>query len=101
MAADFLVINTAKSLGAKAVLAANILRQYRELIAMLVADANHMNDGSDFSLVESQFGLAAGKGANFVTLLNIQDAIVNGTTGAGQATQQGQILEFVARLAGQ
>lgn len=101
MAIDFIQVNTTKPLGAKVVQAANALRAYRELIALIVADVNHMNDGSDYATVETLFGLQAGAGANFVSLLNIQDAIINGTGGAGGATQQGQILEFCARLAGQ
>jgi hypothetical protein len=101
MAIDFITVNTAKPLGARAVQAANQLRAYRELIALLVGDVNHMNNGSDYTTVESQFGLQSGTGANFTTLLNIQNDIINGTAGAGGSTQQGQILEFCNRLAGQ
>ena len=101
MAIDFIQVNTAKPLGAKVVQAANALRQYRELVALLAADISHMNDGTDYTTVESQFGLQTGVGSNFATLVSIQNDIVNGSAGAGGATQQGQILEFCARLAGQ
>jgi hypothetical protein len=60
-----------------------------------------MANGADYSMVESQFGLQTDAGANFVTLLNLLQGILTGSTGAGGATQQGQIAEFCARLSGQ
>ena len=101
MANDYIVINVAKPLGGKAVQAANQLLQLRSLIDSLVQSINHLNDGVTYTTLEAQFGLAAGVGANFATLMNIQQNILVGSTGAGGATQQGQIIEFCARIAGQ
>lgn len=101
MAADFIVVNTAKPLGAKLVQAANLLRQLRELVQQLADATGHMFAGTDYSVLEQQLGLQAGTGANVATLIGIQQGILCGATGAGGATQQGQVLEFCARLAGQ
>lgn len=101
MAADFIPVNTAKPFGALAVQTGNLIYQLKSSVTRMVAAANHQNNGADYSMVEQQFGLQAGAGANFVTLLNIMDAIFNGATGAGGATQQGQINEYCARISGQ
>jgi hypothetical protein len=101
MAADFLTVNTSKPLGAKLVAAANLLRQLRELVQQMADCSGHMFTGADYSVLEQQFGLQTGTGANVATLIGIQQGILVGATGAGGATQQGQILEFCSRLAGQ
>ena len=72
MAADFIVVNTAKPLGAKLVQAANLLRQLRELVQQLADATGHMFAGTDYSVLEQQLGLQAGTGANVATLIGIQ-----------------------------
>ena len=81
--------------------AADLMVELRGLVAKLKGAGNHSNTGTDYSLMEANFGLPAGSGANTLTLINILDSVLNGSTGAGGATQQGQIQEFVDRLAGQ
>ncbi len=101
MAADFINVNRTKTLGSSLVRAADLLRELRELIDKLKDAGNHSNDGSSYTVMETNFGLATGAGPNTLTLINIMDSILNGSDAAGGATQQGQIEEFCARLAGQ
>jgi hypothetical protein len=101
MAADYITVNRSKQLGNSLVRAADLMRELRELVDKLKDAGNHSFDGPDYSVMEANFGLAAGQGANTLALINIVDSIINGSTGAGGATQQSQIEEFVARLAGQ
>lgn len=80
---------------------AELLNEVRDNIAHLVAAANHSNDNSDFSMMETNFGLASGMGANVVTLINIMNDTFNTATEKDGATRLGQINEFAARIAGQ
>lgn len=101
MAADYITVNRAKQLGNSLVRSADLLRELRETVAKLKGVGNHSFNASDYAVLEANFGLPTGSGANTLTLINILDAILNGSTGAGGATQQGQIAEFCDRLAGQ
>ncbi len=101
MAADLIIVNTTKPLGSLAVQTANLIYQLKSNITRMVGAINHSNDGSTYVLEEQLFGLLSGAGANFATLVSILDGIFNGTGGAGGTTQQSQINEFCARLAGQ
>jgi len=101
MAADFIVVNRSKQLGNSLVSAADQLRKLREDIDKLKDAADHCNDGSAFTVMETQFGLAAGTGANTNTLIGlIRDILNTNATVAGQ-TRVDQLEEFCARLAGQ
>ncbi len=80
---------------------ANRTAQLQALTARLKLQLSHMNDGTTYTTVESQSGATAGQGTVIVSEVNILDAIINGATGAGGATQQGQIQSLVGQLAGQ
>lgn len=101
MAADYIAVNRTKQLGNSLVRAADMLRELRELIDKLKDAADHSNDGTTFTLLETNFGLEAGKGANANTLLGlVRDILNTNATVAGQ-TRVDTLEEFCARLAGQ
>ena len=80
---------------------ANQLRDLRDKADALNDAASHMHDGATYTLVETRFGLAPGAGANFVTMLQqLQDILNTNATIAG-ADRLSRLDEFVARLAGQ
>lgn len=101
MAADFIVVNRAKQLGNNMVRAADLTRELRELVDKIVDSANHCFDGADYSLLEQQAGLAAGKGANTLALFNLVQTILNTNADVTGANRLSQLDEFCARLAGQ
>jgi hypothetical protein len=101
MATDFDVVNTAKPLGALTVQTANLIYQLQSNLAKMQGAINHSNDGTTYTVLETNFGLASGVGANFATLVGNMNNIFNGATSPGGATAQAQIVEFCSRLAGQ
>lgn len=91
MAADFISVDRTKQLGNSAVRLAGLIQESQNLCDDLKANADHQWDTGDYTLLESKFGLAAGAGANFLTLLgNVQTAL-------GAAA----LAEYVARVANQ
>lgn len=104
MAADFLVITrtpTRPQLGSQLIVAANRLRELRDLVDALNDAGQHMFSGGDYTVFEAQFGVAAGQGANTLTLLGLIHTILNTNTDVIGANRFSQLDEFVARLAGQ
>lgn len=101
MAADYIVVDRGKPLGSTLIRAANNLAAVREQIAELLAVASHCNDGSDFTLMESQFGLQAGTGGNVTTLIGLVDTILNQTGTVTGGNRLAQLDEFVSRISGQ
>ena len=105
MAADFLVVTRTNrpSLGNQLVAAANALRDLRDKIDALNDAGSHQftTGPDDYSVFESQFGLAAGQGANALSLLGLINTIMNTNTDVTGANRLAQLDEFVARLAGQ
>lgn len=101
MAADRIVVDRSKQPGNSLVRSADLIRELRELIDKLNDIGGHCFNASDYSVFESQFGLAAGTGANTLSLLGLMNTIfnTNGTV-AGQARLD-QLDEFCARLSGQ
>ncbi len=101
MAADYIVVNRTKQLGNRLVRAAELTRELRELVDGINDAVNHSFAASDFSVMETNFGLVTGTGANCATLIGNMNNILNtNTTIAGQ-TRVDNIEEFAARLAGQ
>lgn len=103
MAADFLAITKTNrpQLGTQLVRAANLTRELRDLIDALNDAGQHMFNGGDFSMFETQFGIGAGSGGNTLTLLGLINTILNSNTDVTGANRLAQLDEFVARLAGQ
>lgn len=91
MAADFNTVDRSKQHGNKAVRLAELIQEADNLADDLEANAQRMWDTGDHALLEQQFGLATGKGANFLTLLGLVK------TALGNADLQ----EYVARHANQ
>jgi hypothetical protein len=103
MAIDFTVISKTNRTNHanNGIRLANLLREVRDLSDAENDAAQHMHDGSDYTLVESQFCLSAGEGANFVTRLGLLNNILNTNGDVTGANRLSQLDEFVARLAGQ
>jgi hypothetical protein len=101
MAIDAIKVNKTLQLANDLVIAANQLAALQAMVGRIKLQLSHMNDGSNYATVETNTGATAGQGTTIVSLFNIFDAIVNGATGAGGATQQTQLLDVVGKLAGQ
>lgn len=103
MAADFIVITKTNrpQLGNQLIAMANRLRELRDLSDALNDAGSHMFDGGDYAVFEAQFGLAAGTGANTLSLMGLVNNILNTSGDVTGANRLAQLDEFVARLAGQ
>lgn len=101
MAADYIVVSRSKNLGNLLVQAADKLRELRELVDRISDAAGHSWDTGDYTLLESNFGLAAGQGANALTLIGLVQTILNSGTDVTGASRLSQLDEFAARLSGQ
>lgn len=101
MAADFIPVNRAKQMGNSLVRAADLTRELRELIDKLSDCSSHQWDTNDYTVLEAQFGLAAGQGANVLSLIAIVNNIFNTSTDITGANRLSQLDEFCARIAGQ
>ena len=91
MAADFIVIDRTKQHGNSPVRLAGLLQEVQDLAENLDANAQRMWDTGVFTVLESQFGLAVGSGANFLSLLGSVKTALNAAI----------LQEYVARAAGQ
>ncbi len=101
MAADFIVVNRSKQMGNRLVALASKLLECREESGALVASGDHCFEGGDYSVLEAQFGLAAGTGANALNLLGLINTILNTAADVTGANRLAQLDEFQSRLAGQ
>lgn len=101
MAADYISVNRAKQLGNSLVRAADLTRELRELVDKLSDAVGHSFAASDYSVMEANFGLAAGAGANTATLIGLVQTILNGNADVTGAARLAQLDEFCSRLAGQ
>jgi hypothetical protein len=101
MAADYITVTTSKQLGSKLVRAANQFRELRELVDLLNDAGQHSFAAADYSVMETNFGLAAGTGANTLTLIGYMNEILNSATTVAGADRLSRVDEFVARIAGQ
>ncbi len=101
MAADYITITRTKQLGNSLVRAADLLRELRELVDKLNDAGQHCFTGADYSVLESQFGLTAGQGANILTLLGLVWTILNSNSDVTGANRLAQLDEFCSRVSGQ
>lgn len=88
MATTFIAINAGQRLGASARQAVDQLRQAKEALAKLKTIMDTQVDVADYSLVESQFGLQAGKGQTFYNL------IAGANTDIGASSNVTQLLNW-------
>lgn len=103
MAADYLAITKTNrpNLGNQLIRAANLTRELRDLVDALNDAGGHMFTGGDYTVFEAQFGVAAGQGANTLSLIGLINTIFNTNTDVTGVNRLAQLDEFVARLAGQ
>jgi hypothetical protein len=101
MAADFIAVQRSKQLGNSLVRAADMLRELRELVDKLSDAVGHSFTASDYSVMETNFGLVAGSGANTATLIGLVQTIFNSNTDVTGAARLSQLDEFSARISGQ
>lgn len=80
---------------------ANLIREVRDLSDALNDMAGRMHDGVTYTTLEANFGLSAGAGANFVTLLQQTNDILNTNVEVTGANRLSRLDEVVSRLAGQ
>jgi hypothetical protein len=102
MAADYIAINkAAKQHGNRMVRAAELIVELRSIIDSEFSCANHMVDGSDYSVFESQFGMTSGVGSNALNLLGLIRGILLTADDIPGANRKAWLDEFCARVAGQ
>lgn len=103
MAADYIPVSKTNrpNMGSQLIRAANLTRELRDLVDAINDAGQHMFDGGDYAVMEAQFGLAAGSGANTLTLIGLINTIFNTNTDVTGANRLAQLDEFVARIAGQ
>src|SRR5687767_5372553 len=101
MAADFISVNRAKQLGNTLVRAADLTRELRELVDKLSDAVGHSFNGGDYSVMETNFGLVTGTGANTATLIGLVQTILNSNGTVTGADRLSQLDQWCARLAGQ
>jgi len=101
MAADYIPVNRAKQLGNSLVRAADLTRELRELVDKLSDAKDHCSNGGDFTVMETQFGLTTGAGANAATLIGLVQTIFNTNTDVTGANRLAQLDEFCGRVSGQ
>jgi hypothetical protein len=101
MAADFITVNRTKPLGAALIEAADLTRRLREMVDKLSDAVGHSFAANDYTVMETNFGLSTGTGANAATLIALVQTILNSGTDVTGANRLAQLDEFCARLAGQ
>lgn len=63
MAIDFIPVNKSSRLGQELVNLSLALRQAKERAVQVKEKMDHMQDGSDFAMIATEFGLPAGSGS--------------------------------------
>ncbi len=101
MAADRIVVNRTKQDGNNLVRVADLLFELCNLIDKINLNAGHGHDGATYTVMETDFGLVAGSGANCVTLIALINTIFNTATDVTGANRQSQVREFIGRISGQ
>ena len=101
MAADYETVNRSKQLGNSLVSCADKLRELREMFDKLNDPVGHSFAASDYAVMEANFGLTTGHGANIATLIGLMQTIFNTNTDVSGANRLSQLDEFCARFAGQ
>lgn len=103
MAADRIIVNKTNrtQAGSQAIAVANAITDLQNKVAALNAIAGHGVNVSDYTVLEADFSLAPGAGANFATLLGLINTILNTNTDVTGANRLSQLNEYAARLAAQ
>ena len=101
MAADRIVINRTKQAGNSFVRAADLVGELMNVLDKLNLIAGHGNDGATYTVMEADFGMQAGAGANSATLLGLINNIFNTNTDVTGINRLAQLREFVGRVGGQ
>jgi hypothetical protein len=89
MATTYIPINTGQRLGLQLRQAVDQLQIAKQTLAKLEAIMNTQVNGSDYSMVESQFGLQTGQG---VTTYNL---VAGTTSDLGNSTNVSEILSWL------
>ena len=103
MAADYFVISRTNrpNLGAELIVLANMLRDVRDRCDALNGIGQHQFDGSDYTVLEAQFGLTAGEGDDLLSLLANVHTILNTNTDVTGANRLSFLDQFCDRVSGQ
>ena len=85
---DAVLVDNTKTLGSDLSRLGTIAREFRALNGDIKLKLDHLNDGTDFSDVETQAGLVVGKGTVLVTLINtLQTQLASSTAFADVASK--------------
>lgn len=82
MAGDFILVDNTKAGAAQAILLKNAIsigRQFYQQMTSIRQIMTHMNDGTDFTAIETFFGLPAGDGQLVFNLVNGSVGVIEGT----------------------
>jgi hypothetical protein len=101
MAADFIPLDRSKQLANNIVRQAELIRELRELSDKNSDNANHMFNGSDYTVLIAQTGVSIDNAAQLTTLLGYMTEIMNSIATIAGADRLSRLDEFVARLSGQ
>lgn len=88
MATTYVPINTGQRLGAQLRNAIDQLQSAKQALSKLLAIANTQVNGSDYSMVETQFGLTTGQGQTTYNL------IAGTNTDLGNSTNVSEIVSW-------
>lgn len=91
MADDFIKIDRTKQHGNQAVRLAGLIQEAQDMADNLEANAQRQWDTGEYTTLETKFGLQAGAGANFLTLLGLVKTALN----------HADLQQYVARVANQ
>jgi hypothetical protein len=101
MGADFITVDRAKVHGNRAAEIADKLVQLRAMIASEYGAAGHMTDATNYSMLETHFGLNQGDGSDFFIMLGQLSDVLVGTTEIAGATRKAILDGFTGRIGGQ
>lgn len=88
MAINYITVNATRALGAELLALSNNLRSDKDRLSKLKAMLDQMTDAVDYSAIEAQVGLPAGKGVLVYNLVAGALADLNANTNVPQLTDR-------------
>lgn len=98
---DYVKVDRSKQLGNNLVNLSEQIASVRQLTNLLYSISQHQFSGSDYTTLESNFGLTAGNGAIVAGVLSTLNDIFNTGNAVTDATRLASLDGFVNRLAKQ
>lgn len=98
MAADYVVVDRSKQPGNQLVRLASLLTEARSICRQVVNVGMHTIDGTDYSLLETVFGIPTGQGDDITTMVTAINNILNNTTTVAGTDRLAALDEFTGRV---